>query len=499
MRKRGASAGPVSLDFRLVFERLSTPHLLLNARFDIVEINRAYLDALRCRAQDAVGNSIFSVCPIEGEARHQLQDSLLRARDYDVVDVMTLSPSTGYRLSLTTNGFEHRYWSCVHTPIRDGDGAVFVLQQVQDITELQQLREVVFGNRLTIEPMLLGGDVLLRAHAAAAVNETLLAEHSHLRQLFMQAPGMMCVLSGPDHVFELVNRACLEIVGERDILGKPIGEALPEIRGQGHIELLDKVRSSGQAFVGQGMRLALLRKPEEALAERYFDLVYQPITASDGTVSAIFVAGVDITDRILAQEQQRLLMDELNHRVKNTLATVEAIAAQTLRSGTPLERFAETFQARLRALSRTHNVLTKGQWQGAELRDILKEELRPYGETRIELSGPPVHLPPRSVLSLGLVFHELAVNAAKYGALSTAQGRLTVTWRKETIIEEAAFLEIEWQELGGPPAIAPQRRGFGSRLIQRSITGELNGQLAMDYRAEGLVCRFTISLGDHSA
>jgi two-component sensor histidine kinase len=184
-----------------------------------------------------------------------------------------------------------------------------------------------------------------------------------------------------------------------------------------------------------------------------------------------------------------LLLDELNHRVKNTLATVQAIAQQTLRGATTPETFAAAFESRLLALSQTHNALTDSQWTGAGLRQLLLHELGPYGDERVMLDGPDVQLPARVALSLGMVFHELATNAAKYGALST-DGQLRLTW---SISDEDA-LSFEWCETGGPAVVAPRRRGFGSRLIERSITGELRGTFVADYQPDGLVVRFEAPL-----
>ncbi|HEX6959501.1 MAG TPA: HWE histidine kinase domain-containing protein [Ferrovibrio sp.] len=472
-----------------MFDHLPTPHLLMDFDLEIVEINKAYLSVAMRRREDFIGKNVFAALPGEEENRERLRASLLRVRELGTTDVIPLMPYAVPRPHSLGGGYEHRFWSCTHVPIRDAAGnIVYILQQVQDVTELQRLMDVTFG------PRTVDGEALLRAEAIEAVNQTLLAEHSYLRRLFMQAPGIMCVLSAPDLVFELANQAYLEVVGHRDIVGKPIREALPEMKGQGHFELLETVLRSGQAFVGQGMRIALQRRPDELPEERYFDLAYQPITGADGAVSGIFIAGIDITDRVLAQEKQRLLMDELNHRVKNTLATVQAIAAQTLRGGGSPQNFAETFQARLMALSRTHNALTRGQWQGADLGDIIREELRPYDGARITFHGATKRLPPRTALSLGMVFHELAVNAAKYGALSTEQGRLAITWQDEAPSGGPVILMLEWREENGPPAQPPTRKGFGSRLIERSIVGELNGQLSMDYTESGLICRFTIPL-----
>jgi two-component sensor histidine kinase len=305
----------------------------------------------------------------------------------------------------------------------------------------------------------------------------------------MQAPGFMAVLRGPDHVFELVNNTYLQLIGHRDVVGQPIRDALPEVVEQGFVALLDNVLRTGEAFVGRQIKTLLQRDPGGPPQERYLDFIYQPIIEDDGGVSGVFVEGADITDQVRAQERQRLLVDELNHRVKNTLATVQAIAQQTLRGSTTPERFAEAFEARLMALSKTHNALTDSHWTGAGLRQILWQELSPYGAERVTMQGPDVQLSARLALALGMVFHELATNAAKYGALSDS-GRLSVTWS----VDASDDLSLDWRETGGPPASPPARKGFGSRLIERSITGELQGRIQLDYATTGLSCRFTVPL-----
>ncbi len=491
MLNSAALTGPL-VNFSTIFDYLPTPHLLLDIDLNIVAVNQAYLDLVGQRRADLFGVNIFVAMPYEGEDQKRLEESLRSVRERGEADQIPL-----LSLALERAGAvpERRFWSCTHTPIRDTAGKVaFILQQAQDVTDLHRAKNAGAGPQARPEPLALSSAILHRAETVQAVNRTLLAEYSHLRRLIMQAPSLMCVLSGPDLVFALVNNAYLDAVGHRDLVGRPIREALPEMHGQGHFELLDTVMATGQPFIGQAMRITLQRNPEGAAEDRYFDLVYQPIAGAGSSVSGIFIAGVDITDRILAQEQQRLLMDELNHRVKNTLATVQAIAAQTLRSGDPPERFVQTFKARLMALSRTHNALTRGQWHGADLADILREELHPYGSTRFRLHGPDLHLPSRAVLSLGLVFHELAVNAAKYGCLSVPDGRLEIAWSNVPASNGFTQLTFDWCETGGPPAVVPQQKGFGSRLIERSIVGELNGQLNMDYRPTGLVCQFHIKL-----
>src|SRR5206468_425557 len=141
------------------------------------------------------------------------------------------------------------------------------------------------------------------------------------------------------------------------------------------------------------------------------------------------VEGSDVTDRVLSERQQKLLLDELNHRVKNTLSTVQAIADQTLRTNPHPADFRRAFEARLMALSATHNLLTATNWRSAGLREVVQEEFRPYGPERYRMAGPAVALSPAQALALGLLFHELATNAAKYGALSSGEGRVDVAWK----------------------------------------------------------------------
>lgn len=472
-------SGPI--DFESVFDRLPTPYMMLDRELCYVAANQAYLDAVARPWDEIRGRQVFEAFPAEGEPRARLEESLLRARDAGKVDHLPLIPYAIERPAHLGGGFEDRIWSATHTPIPGEDGkTAYIVQHTQDVTAIQRLKEVAFGRG---EMAMLQDDVLLRAGAAGAQND-------ELRRLFMQAPSFMAVLRGPDHRFDLVNNAYSQLIGWREVVGLPLRDALPEVVEQGFVALLDKVRASGEAFVGREIKVVLQRGQDGPLEERFLDFIYQPIVEPDGSVSGILVEGSDVTDKVMAGEQQRLLLDELNHRVKNTLATVQAIARQTLRTAQTPEAFAAAFEARLLALSQTHNALTDSQWAGAGLRPILVQELAPYDPSRIVMDGPDVKLPARLALSLGMVFHELATNAAKYGALSNDTGRLLLTWRMPT----PGALAFEWREDGGPPVAQPARRGFGSRLIERSIAGELRGEVEIDYAATGLACRFSVSL-----
>ncbi|KLK89786.1 hypothetical protein AA309_29420 [Microvirga vignae] len=205
----------------------------------------------------------------------------------------------------------------------------------------------------------------------------------------------------------------------------------------------------------------------------------------------------DVTERKRAEERQKLLIDELNHRVKNTLATVQSLAWQSLRQGLPPEVARERFEARLLALSRAHNLLNESGWEAASLRKILKVELEPYGTElqRYVLEGPDVDLPPRVAVALGMAVHELATNAIKHGALSVPDGRVLVEWSAEAQ-DGGTALGITWRESGGPRVELPASTGFGTRMLKQIIQRELMGGLDMQYRAEGLIYQISILVGE---
>ena len=200
----------------------------------------------------------------------------------------------------------------------------------------------------------------------------------------------------------------------------------------------------------------------------------------------------DITDRKMFEEHQRLLLAELSHRVKNTLAVVHSIALQTLRRSSSLESFAEAFKGRISALSRAHSLLTRSQWRSAGLEELVRHTLAPYGGgggSAIDIAGPKIAVRPKPALALALVLHELATNAAKYGSLSTPAGRLKVIWE-----ETALGLVIGWHEEGGPNVEEPATRGFGRTLIERAVAHELDGSVRFDYRGQGLFCEIRVPL-----
>ncbi len=219
---------------------------------------------------------------------------------------------------------------------------------------------------------------------------------------------------------------------------------------------------------------------------------------ADGRMRLVGVQS-DVTARIVAEEQHLLLAREVDHRAKNVLAVVQALLSLTPASGEEARRFAEAVSGRVAAMARAHVLLARARWAGAELRTLLEEELAPFAAGRPEqvaLEGPRLLLPADLVQPLALVLHELATNAAKYGALSAVDGRLRVSWR----ISPEDALTLVWCESDGPPLDgAPARQGFGSRLVRRILHHQLQGRSHHDWRPEGLCCVLTIPLPSASA
>ena len=199
-----------------------------------------------------------------------------------------------------------------------------------------------------------------------------------------------------------------------------------------------------------------------------------------------FFTGImrDVTERTRAERLQRLMVNELNHRVKNTLATVQAVATHTLRNAASTDEARLQLNERLQALAEAHDTLTRENWEGASLSDIVEAAVRAHGAAaRVQAGGPQVRLRPKLAVSLALALHELVTNAAKYGALSVEGGRVDIAWRGGG----GEPLVLEWREGGGPPVSPPRRRGFGSRMID-SLARDMAGEARLDFRPEGLTC-----------
>lgn len=222
-----------------------------------------------------------------------------------------------------------------------------------------------------------------------------------------------------------------------------------------------------------------------------------PIRDSSGSITRWIGTNTDIDDGKAAEVRQQLLTRELEHRMKNTMAMISAIASQTFRTSATKEDARINFDARLHALNQAHDVLVASNWGSAPMSVVVEGALRPHrtGDAQIEMSGPTVDLTARQALGLSLALHELATNATKYGALSVPGGTIDVNW-DYTASEPAPALRFGWRETGGPAVSPPSRRGFGSRLIESALSSDFGCTVKMDYLPEGVVCSFESKLRD---
>lgn len=215
-----------------------------------------------------------------------------------------------------------------------------------------------------------------------------------------------------------------------------------------------------------------------------------PIHGDEGGIVRWLGTNTDITERLQAEEQRTLLINELNHRVKNTLATVQSLAMQTLKQDEHNKAALALFNSRLAALSRAHDILTNENWKGAQLRQIVDQSVAPFRTTdRIDVGGPDARVTPKQALALSIALHELGTNAMKYGALSDRSGRITLAWSVD-----AGLLHMSWRESGGPEVAPPTRTGFGTRLIERSLANDLGGEARILYLPAGVVAQMSTPL-----
>ena len=213
----------------------------------------------------------------------------------------------------------------------------------------------------------------------------------------------------------------------------------------------------------------------------------RPRFATSGQFLGMIGVNVDITDRERADAQRELLLAELNHRVKNTLAVVQAIAHLTLKN-TDLDKARVAFDGRLAALAAAHNLLTQANWESASLTQIVRDLLPAHGTNadRLVTSGPRVLLPPKQALAITMALHELFTNAVKYGSFSNERGQIELEWRVSDGPEPR--LKIVWRERGGPAVVPPDHKGFGSMLLERTLALDLDGEVVTEFQSEGLVC-----------
>ena len=298
------------------------------------------------------------------------------------------------------------------------------------------------------------------------------------------------ITATPHGVIASWNPSAMRLFGysAEEAIGQPISILAPPTQAE------EEGAQLKEAIAGNAVGpVEVLRRCKDG-SEFEAELTVVPICSANGTILSIAAVVRDITDRRRARQQREMLLQELNHRVKNTLATVQSIASQTLRYATTHEAFERTFSARLIALSKTHDLLTRHNWESTSLRDLLLQELEPYhaGKTpRFALDGEDIQVKSQMALALGMAFHELATNAVKYGALSGTSGQVGVAWNLHDN-DGQKRLRLQWIETGGPRVEKPSRTGMGSKLIGQGLAHQLGGDARLEFEPSGL--QYTIDV-----
>jgi PAS domain S-box-containing protein len=297
----------------------------------------------------------------------------------------------------------------------------------------------------------------------------------------------------PDNPLIFANDSFLSLTGydREEVLGKSFNFLMAH---SDDAEVLTRIKAEFEGS-SSGTEVLCCRKDG---GEFWTGVFISPVRDEGGDIVQYFASFVDLTEHKEDEAQSKMLIDELNHRVKNTLSTVQSIVWQTLRTPSDPKVIRESIESRLLALSRSHDLLTREKWESAGLLDIVHDALEPFGVSggradRIAIMGENIRFPPKSALALGIAFNELATNAVKYGALSNAAGSILIEWTMETTPAGQQLL-LNWKEKDGPPVAPPAHKGFGSRVIERGLAHELEGTIHLDYRPDGLVCTMDIPL-----
>ncbi|MBI4365775.1 MAG: PAS domain-containing protein [Deltaproteobacteria bacterium] len=272
-----------------------------------------------------------------------------------------------------------------------------------------------------------------------------------------------------------------------DILGRTDEEILPSDGAAAILALKREALATGHPVRAE---VAL----EDTPGVRCHDLHIEPLRNESGAIVGLTCASIDVTERKEGEAHLRLLLRELTHRSKNLLAVIQAMARQTARHAGSIGGFLDQFSARLHALAASHDLLVRESWYGASLSELIRSQLAGHierGAAQVAIEGPDVALKPEAAQNLGLALHELAVNAAKFGALSVPQGRLSVTWgRRESAGGDA--VELDWREQLGPKVKARRKKGFGSMVIEHNLARALDAEVNLDFDPDGLHCHIVI-------
>ena len=294
-------------------------------------------------------------------------------------------------------------------------------------------------------------------------------------------------------------------------------DAFLELTGYTREEVLGQSFNFFMAHVDDEDALSLIREAFEGQSKNDFEIHYRrkdgtkfwatlfvsPVRDDDGDIIQYFASFADLTSYKDEQIHSRMLINELNHRVKNTLATVQSIVSQAARTNGDAQAMRKAVESRLFALSRSHDLLSREKWRSAGLLDVIHDALEPFGglderSGRVEITGDDIRFAPKAALALAIAFNELATNALKYGAFSNEYGSIRIEWTVEPSPTGRRLLLI-WTEKDGPLVVAPLHKGFGSQVLERGLAHELDGTVQLDYHTKGVACTMNIPapVSDH--
>lgn len=411
-----------------------------------VRVNDALCQLLGCSREEATARDLVSITHPEDRAREAEQYARQVRGEIDSYSLE--------KRSLRPDG-SIIYLDVSASSVRDEDGRFrYGVRVLQDVTERKRMQEEIE------------------------------ASERRLRELLEALPAAVYTTDAKGRV-TFYNQAAVELAGREPELSDewcvtwklfwPDGTPLPHSECPMAVALKENRPVRGAEAIAErpdGTRVPFIPFPT-------------PLRDAEGRLIGAINMLVDISDRKQAEARQKVLIDELNHRVKNTLATVQSLAGQTAKHAADLPDFSARFEARLVALARAHDLLTGRNWMGVPLDCLVNDIVAPYadGGKRLHCEGPSIKLDARSALSMTMVLSELATNAAKYGALHKTSGTLSVTWRRDS-----ETFALEWVERDGPPVREPLSRGFGTRLIERCVTGDLGGTIDQRFEPSGMRC-----------
>lgn len=296
----------------------------------------------------------------------------------------------------------------------------------------------------------------------------------------------------PENPIVYANQAFLDLTGwDRD---EVLGESFNSLMARGASPAaLKEIESAVAGHLKEDPQICYRRKDG---SQFWASIFINPVKDKDGAIVQHFASFVDLTRHKEAQASCDLLINELNHRVKNTLSTVQSIVKQGLRTATDPAVIRESIESRIFALSRSHDILSRENWASAGLHDLIDAAMEPFAvtegqEERFTVEGDNIRLRPKAALALGIAFHELATNAFKYGAFSNTAGTVSIAWTVEPS-PLGDRLILRWRERDGPIVVPPSRKGFGSRMIERGLAHELEGEVQLEFPPAGVECTIDI-------